>query len=295
MSKLIVTKLNESVNNNNLRIFGAVKVQFNTANSTIPHIIIRSTGSYTVKAVNGTFDVIQNQSSATPTYIAQNQTEYTGSSGTVMFAPHVDNTIIEIVGKTLFTEISYNNKYATNNTPQVIINTEDLNYSTIKSIWNNYNGGYNRFTAGTLNLGTITDIANSANINIQPVSASTALRVVVPNTIEFGSSLGSFQVSSTDYTNVDRKFVQMDLSSFYHATNCRKIETHFSSLVTGSVNDLFDALHTNGKTSNDITVYLKGTNCTFNNQVLTYEYCTNNNIWGIKATFTASGWMHEFI
>lgn len=286
MGNCLVTKLQESVNNDNLRQLGGIIVTFKDLDEN-PNIVFYISGSYRVKAKSGKFNILNYE---TTDVFAANLTDYAGDCNFAFcITPAQANTVVEVTSKYDINGIGYNVAYTADPaTNHVVVNASDLNYSNIADIWSDRIGDKTRirFSGGTVDLATMPNIVNSKAIYLTPATNTDVLKIIVPETLVFGTSLIHF----VTYNPQKGSIADMNISSFEHATSLVYMSVPFSPLTKGDIKALFDAQFANGRTSGTLSIEGYRSGLTYDGEQIDWS----GHDWFITATFTQSGWTSNY-
>jgi hypothetical protein len=283
MENCLVTKLKGSVANSDLPVFCSVKVRlFNTSGSVNTKSMVSISpynSSVKINVVDGsvnvyTFDNVNFTPVATE---VTGEYEYTGSQRIFIQG----NATVWIGGK-------YNNVNVGNNYSEQVIANSD--YSQLDFDTFNYAKNlslYQEFAPkGTLKLSTVEGI-NYLNINLINGDYCYDFSDCTKELFSVDSNI-IVTNGGVSYTNIIKN---LNIEILENATLMETVYMPLQSSVSGSINTLCDRLYANGKHSGRIIFSLNGTQCTYNNEVITIDYPG----WAIRATFTESGWTGEVL
>lgn len=280
MENCLKTQLKGVVNNDNLEIYGGIKVTMGAV-GTHPNGISPYSSDKIIG--NKPFDIYDH----TGIKLASNVTEYVNQyKSQCDIRCSQPDTVINILNKYYtFAGLSYLENVFSTRFGNIEIDLSTLNYVqslTDKNIYISYpKGSSNNVTfKGTFNFATTN---NWTTVQLNGIANnSSAWKITVPNDGQnhFGANFRVFDINySTLYKGYDN--IELDLASFNKCTNLTKIFINGSHLVTGNVNSLLDSLYANGKVSGTVEIVLADTNCTYNGET---------GIISKNFTFSDSGW-----
>ena len=241
MKNCLVKKYKKSTSNEELVVYGGVKIELPAANTSV-----FSCNGTKVVATNGSFNV-ENGSGTT---LVTNVTAYDNpTNATIRIKAYTNNTVVNILDK--YEGPIYITGVGT--TPDVAsIDLNTLNYSKCYGVGLEPTiEGY-----GTLDASTLT-FFNPSNARLRVFIKDSESKVVVPSGFTF-SDLVSFQTkSNSGLVNL----VKCDIGCFSNCASLSEIAMEKNSEVVGNLDSLITALKTAGKTGH-LTCYLSGTQCT---------------------------------
>lgn len=277
----LLTKLKGTVNNSNLPIYNAVKVRlFNTSGLVNTNSVLGINGyndSVKIKVVEGSVNVYHENTDFVP--VATGVTgDYTDTTQVYIQG----NATVWVYGKSGFMGLGFNNNaQRVFNDDYFQVDFDTMNYTGILSLFL-----YTTDTpVGTLKINTIQSIDN--------------LYAILKGgnyCFDFtGCTKENFHIASNFYfgnggleSSINNVVKNLNIEILENI-NFSELNIPFQTSVYGDINTLCDALYAKGKTSGTLTFQLGGTQCTYNGDVITVDYCLAHG-WEILVTFSQNGW-----
>lgn len=282
--KCVVTKYPRTADNDSLEVYGGVEVKFGHVAKTLG-LSFGNEGKITAK--QGSFNVYNPNG----TSIATGITEFTipGVELSYGIMPAVDNTVIVYTNKykNLILSLNYLSwqplPASIDGYEPPVININTLNYAKLNTMWNQ-----NHYDLkGELNLATLQTFPKRVEFGC--AYGENDYKVIMPSDFEVPAYVQFFGISNNKAGSSFLEIVAFDLSAFNKCTSLEIMGVPRESKVTGSINDLADALYANGKTSGTLNLQMGNTNVTYNGEVWDAAKGAEKG-WSNIITFTPSGW-----
>ena len=279
----LITKFKGTVNNTNVPYYGSIRVKFGAPDKTTAISFRFTQASGKIIAIEGSFNIVSSDGTVIESGLTSKSIT---APGELYFMPAVANTKVAFIGKyDSIDSIGYSSMPAPGTIvgyEPPVIEANDINYSTIVSIWNG-----NRFSfEGNIDLATLQ--TSMTHIDIEGKGFNT-LKVKASGSYMLPSNLNYFRIEPVDNAADQWNFAELDIMKFANCVNLTQLLATLSDEVTGNLNSLLDALHSNGKTSGTLHVAFGSTKVTYNGEEWNSAKVAEKG-WSMDVTFTANGW-----